>query len=187
MNNDDKHTTPPDESEVRRSPLGNGLGRVYARRPVLLSLAVALVVLGLDYYTGRAVQFPIAYVIPVGLAAWKRKWVPAYGMTVLLPALRLLFHIPWHEASVLAFESINLPITALSLAFYVYLIGRTSRQTQELQRKVRKLEGILPICAACKRIRNEDGVYEPMERYISARSEASFTHGLCPECLPKYS
>jgi hypothetical protein len=176
-----------EESGENRPRLGHRLGRAYARLPVLLSAAVALLVLGIDYCTGRTIQFPIAYAIPVGLAAWKRRAAAAYGMAVLLPMVRLLFHIPWHETSTLSFESINLFITALSLAVYAYLISRTSRQTQELQRKVRKLEGILPICAACKRIRNEQGVYEPIESYISVHSEASFTHGLCPACLPKYS
>jgi hypothetical protein len=48
--------------------------------------------------------------------------------------------------------------------------------------EVRKLRGILPICASCKKIRQEDGGWQFLETYISARSEAQFSHGLCPDC-----
>ncbi|GAB4273876.1 MAG: hypothetical protein Kow0092_29230 [Deferrisomatales bacterium] len=54
--------------------------------------------------------------------------------------------------------------------------------------RIRRLEGILPICSACKKIRVEDGdprnpeAWVPMESYIEARSDAEFTHGLCPQC-----
>jgi hypothetical protein len=46
----------------------------------------------------------------------------------------------------------------------------------------RRLEGFLPICSGCKRIRESDGGWTPVEDYLSARIEADFTHGLCPEC-----
>jgi hypothetical protein len=163
------------------------LRRAYARRPILSCLATAGLVLGADYHTGREIQFPILYAIPLGLAAWKRKRALAYGLALLLPGLRLLFHFGWHQLDSLRVDAFNLPIAAFSLALYAFLIERTAKQTQELEKKVRKLEGVLPICAACKRIRNEHGVYEQMEAYITKHSEASFTHGLCPECIPKYS
>lgn len=56
----------------------------------------------------------------------------------------------------------------------------------ELQSKIGEvnlLSGLLPICANCKKIRDDDGEWEPMERYISNRSEAKFSHGICPDCM----
>lgn len=47
----------------------------------------------------------------------------------------------------------------------------------------RVLGGLLPICAACKRIQKSEHVWQSLEAYIQAHSEASFTHGLCPACL----
>lgn len=44
------------------------------------------------------------------------------------------------------------------------------------------LRGLLPICAGCKHIRNAAGEWEPFEQYLEARTEANFTHGICPEC-----
>ena len=63
------------------------------------------------------------------------------------------------------------------------------RLIQELESalsEVRVLRGLLPICAACKKVRDEDGVWSEVENYISNRSEAEFTHGMCPDCLRKY-
>jgi PAS domain S-box-containing protein len=48
--------------------------------------------------------------------------------------------------------------------------------------KVRQLSGLLPICAWCKKIRDDGGYWNSVEQYIHERSEAEFSHGLCPEC-----
>jgi len=159
---------------------------MYNRYPVGSFFVAATVVLAIDFGTGQAVQFPILYAIPIGGAAWMQKKALAYSGSLLLPALRLIFHLPWHLTSSLTVDAINLPISASALAFYSFLISRTSWQTQELKKEVRKLEGILPICASCKRIRNPQGEYEQMEMYITAHSEARFSHGLCPDCAEKY-
>ena len=49
--------------------------------------------------------------------------------------------------------------------------------------KVRTLSGLLPICSSCKMIRDDKGYWNRLEVYISERSEAEFTHGLCPDCM----
>ena len=58
-------------------------------------------------------------------------------------------------------------------------------ELQEALGKVKVLSGLLSICAACKRIRNEEGEWEALENYIRTRSEADFSHGLCEDCLRK--
>lgn len=57
-------------------------------------------------------------------------------------------------------------------------IERLSSALQE----VKQLSGLLPICANCKKIRDSKGGWQPLETYISAKSEATFSHGICPEC-----
>jgi PAS domain S-box-containing protein len=47
------------------------------------------------------------------------------------------------------------------------------------------LSGMLPICASCKRIRDDKGYWEQVDVYVSEHSEAEFTHGVCPECFKK--
>ena len=51
---------------------------------------------------------------------------------------------------------------------------------------VKLLTGLLPICASCKRIRDDKGYWRQVETYIAAHSEAVFTHSICPECLKQY-
>ena len=51
--------------------------------------------------------------------------------------------------------------------------------------QVRKLTGLLPMCAACKKIRDDTGYWQAVETYISEHSDAVFTHGICPDCMRK--
>ncbi len=56
-------------------------------------------------------------------------------------------------------------------------------ELQEALAQVRSLEGILPICGNCKKVRNDQGAWSEIEQYVSAHTEAEFSHGYCPECL----
>ena len=47
---------------------------------------------------------------------------------------------------------------------------------------IKALSGLLPICANCKKIRDDHGYYQQIEHYITEHSEAEFTHGICPDC-----
>ncbi len=58
-------------------------------------------------------------------------------------------------------------------------------ELQEALAKVKTLTGLLPICAACKKIRNDQGYWQQVELYIQQHSEARFTHGLCPDCCAR--
>lgn len=58
-------------------------------------------------------------------------------------------------------------------------------QLQDAMAKIKVLRGLLPICASCKRIRDDTGYWKRLEDYIADRSEAQFTHGLCSECSRK--
>ena len=51
--------------------------------------------------------------------------------------------------------------------------------------KIKTLSGMLPICASCKKIRDDNGYWNQIENYIREHSEAEFSHGLCPECAQK--
>jgi len=55
-------------------------------------------------------------------------------------------------------------------------------QLQQALASVRQLQGLLPICSYCKRIRNDQNYWEQLETYLSDHSEASFSHGICPSC-----
>jgi hypothetical protein len=63
------------------------------------------------------------------------------------------------------------------------LIGELQRALAD----IRTLRGLLPICAGCKRIRDDRGYWQGLEQYLSEHAEVQFSHGLCPECLAKYN
>jgi PAS domain S-box-containing protein len=56
------------------------------------------------------------------------------------------------------------------------------QQLQDALGKVKTLSGLLPICAACHKIRDQQGAWYHLELYIRQHTEADFTHGICPEC-----
>ncbi len=60
-----------------------------------------------------------------------------------------------------------------------------TQQLKDALAKVKTMSGLIPICASCKKIRNDRGFWDQLEHYISSHSDAEFTHGLCPECAVK--
>jgi len=60
------------------------------------------------------------------------------------------------------------------------------RERARLQAQVKRLEGIIPICAYCRKIRNDAGYWQQVEEYLAERTEAQFSHGICKECLARH-
>ncbi|MEK7383002.1 MAG: response regulator [Elusimicrobiota bacterium] len=63
---------------------------------------------------------------------------------------------------------------------------RVAERIIGLNERVRTLEGILPMCAYCRRIRDERGSYASLEDFVSKKTPAQFSHGVCPECAKKH-
>lgn len=49
--------------------------------------------------------------------------------------------------------------------------------------QTRKLQGLLPICAHCKNIRDDEGYWHQVDDYVTRHSDATFSHGICPDCM----
>lgn len=62
----------------------------------------------------------------------------------------------------------------------------TNEELTRAAAEIKSLGGLIPICAACKKIRDDRGYWQQVESYISAHTDARFSHGICPECLPDY-
>lgn len=58
-------------------------------------------------------------------------------------------------------------------------------QLQEALAQVKTLSGFLPICASCKKIRDDSGYWKQIESYLSAHADVTFSHGMCPDCAQK--
>lgn len=63
---------------------------------------------------------------------------------------------------------------------------RLNKELNTALSEIKTLRGILPICSFCKSIRNDDGYYERIEKYIRKHSEVDFSHTICPACMEKH-
>ena len=107
-----------------------------------------------------------------------------FGAVIILLWLNELIDLPHHlfGAQLTPFNWIeSTEETVFILVFAAVVVTMSSR----IVRKVKYLEGFLPVCATCKRIRINDE-WIPIEVYISKHSEAVFSHGFCPDCMAQY-
>jgi CheY-like chemotaxis protein len=71
-----------------------------------------------------------------------------------------------------------------SLAYAVERYSIIQRLNKAIE-EINALNGLLPICASCKKIRDDKGYWNVVEKYIEEHSRAKFTHGICPDCIRK--
>ncbi|MBM3941998.1 MAG: PAS domain S-box protein [SAR202 cluster bacterium] len=65
-------------------------------------------------------------------------------------------------------------------------LRRTNEELRRALAEVKQLQGLLPICSYCKRIRDDQNYWQQVEAYISARTTVQFSHGICPACYEKH-
>jgi hypothetical protein len=129
---------------------------------------------------GGLEHFPLLYTIPVGLAGWySGRWA-----ALLLAGAVAIFRLAFEAATLTDFVGIGLMTTARGIVvlFIGLWFARLSEVERALDRRVRALERMLPICSFCKSIRNEAGEWERIDTFISRRSDVEFTHSFCPSC-----
>lgn len=84
---------------------------------------------------------------------------------------------PYHREELLARLQAGITIVNLQCA-----LAERVRELEETLAQVKQLQGLLPICCYCKKIRDDKNYWQQVDRYIAAHSEVQFTHGICPEC-----
>jgi hypothetical protein len=141
----------------------------------------------ITYAAGPFIQFPIAFVFPVALAAWFDGLGHALGLAIALPLVRLgfvlgIWTVPWTDAHSIANAVVRISVLSLVAA----LTTRVGEQHRALGQKVAMLERILPICSYCKKIRTEDESWQALETYLHAHTDIALSHGLCPDCARQH-
>lgn len=158
---------------------------------ILLSVAV------IDYTTGYELGFFAFYFLPIAFAAWRLGLFPAL-ITAIFSAMvwfsmdALSGHV--YRSNLLAvwntiIRLISFVIIGWGYAWIHDLLSKERDTTADLRKalaEIKILEGILPVCAACKKIRNQHNEWQQMEAYITEHSKVQFSHGLCPECAKRY-
>jgi hypothetical protein len=167
---------PPSEYFFERFPWNN--------QWVLFS--IALLVACSDFLAGPILFFPILFVIPVALMAWNCGLRTALWLGAILCIIRFCIQYSWGISYTMPVAIINACVRLAILFLITFLCGKLSEQTKALRARVRTLEGLLPTCAYCKDIRDETGDWQQIEEYVASRSEARFTHGICPKCVTQH-
>jgi len=65
-------------------------------------------------------------------------------------------------------------------------LEQQNRELQQALEEIKTLRGILPICAHCKKIRDDSGYWNQLEAYISTHADVEFSHGICPDCIKEF-
>ena len=109
---------------------------------------------------------------------------------IVLIALSSIFHLferfaEFHqEYGVGPIDDFIIAFAALAIALAVFSLRRW-RELQKALGSIKTLQGLLPICASCKRIRDDVGYWNQGEFYVETHSEAGLVHRICPKCLKK--
>ena len=154
---------------------------VWAAYPAVW-FGLAGIFLTVDYFAGLTIQFPITFIFPVALAAWHRGFRWGLFFALGQPVARFAFYLygdaPWS----MTVSVINLLIRIAVLCAFAWLVTCTVGQ----RRRIAALEGLLPVCAWCRKIRNEQDKWQSLDSYLVKRAELDVTHGICPDCQRKH-
>ena len=108
----------------------------------------------------------------------------AFGILLLLILADEIWEFP-HILFTPTRSHINWDEVVVETLYILLLAAGAAYATWRLISRIKHLEGFLSICSHCKKIRVGDA-WKPVEEVISSRSEAKFTHGLCPECMKQH-
>src|SRR5579884_2959050 len=148
---------------------------------VVAVLAAGAAICALDLFLPLGVAVGVLYVVPVVLSLWLPSRVHTFVIAGASTALTLIGYV-WSPAGLAWIGLLNRVLT-IALIWGVALVVVLRKRAEE---RIKTLEGLIPICAACKKIRNDQGYWDVLESYLQQHSEAQFTHGLCPECVEQY-
>ena len=154
---------------------------------VVVSSVMLLGVIGwADYATGPTISCGIFYFLPIWLITWNFK--RSVGILFCLICAIAWFVIDKASGADYPNPLIHYWNAVVRLGYFLtfsILLSKVREQLEESRAEVKRLSGLLPICASGKKIRNDKGYWEQLEEYIGDRSEAEFSHGICPECARK--
>ena len=155
---------------------------------IALCFTLSIAIFLLDSLIPLGVAGGVPYILVVLVSLWSpRKKLPVYvaiGGSILTiigfyssPAGGELWKVLFNRSLAL-------------FAIWTTAILSVQRETMQKEREkalltVKILSGLLPICASCKKIRDDKGYWNQIESYIKDHSEAEFSHGICPDCAKK--
>lgn len=154
----------------------------------LLPICILLIIgtFLIDVFVPLGVAGGVPYVAPVLLATFLPIKFALFTVGVFCSLLTVggMFYSP--EIEVIDWNVLINRGLALFAIWVTAILGYYQNQLRDQReaayKRIRTLEGILPICMDCKKIRDVSGIWHRLESYITQHSEALFSHGYCPEC-----
>jgi len=128
----------------------------------------------IEYYAPQSV---------IGYSDHKQRFIDVYLTLVL--STTVIFAILVTILQSYKGEKKHLDEVNLLLTEKMRLLNQTNSELQTALAEIKTLTGMLPICAACKKVRDDQGYWNQIESYISDRSDAVFSHSICPACTRK--
>ena len=152
---------------------------------IVLCLALSMLIFIFDSLLPLGVAGGVPYILIVLVSLWSEsKKLPVY-MALLVSALTILGFFTSPTGGELWKILMNRFLALFAIWTTAVLSNQwksTIIEKEKVVSELKVLSGLLPICASCKKIRDDKGYWSQIESYIKANSEAEFSHGICPEC-----
>jgi len=164
-------------------------GTKFSARRVLIAGA-SLVLLGfiglMDYLTCIEISFGVFYFLPI----WLVTWYFGRGAGIFFSFSCALVWLAVDEAGGAQYSSSLIPywnavVRLVYFLTFTFLLTSLREKLRQTRQEVKQLSSLLPICASCKKIRDEKGQWHEVEVYIKDHSDTDFSHGICPDCAKK--
>jgi len=163
------------------------------RESLLLAAALLGAVTSLDALTSWELGFAAFYVLPLLLATWAKgvRW----GILVAFLCAGIWYTVdrisghPYSQEFFRIWDGLNHLLAYLVVAVITGILRGTLLKERALRKDLRdsleeieELEGLLPVCAWCKRVRDDEGYWQEVAAFLQAKGRRRVTHGICPEC-----
>ncbi|MBS1233132.1 MAG: Response regulator [Nitrospirae bacterium] len=167
---------------------------VFKRKLILTVVVLSIFVLGfMDYATGHELGFFVFYFLPIAIAAWKTSPITAYIVSILSATVCFLSAIyssqPGSSGLITVWNGALWLICYLIIAYCTLRIrvlrAREAEASHDHLKEGKPSREWIPICASCRKIRDDKGRWEEFEDYLGENADAQLTHGLCQECIDK--
>jgi len=151
-------------------------------------LAIAVVLISAGIFAIDLLFFPtgvaigVLYVLPVLVSLRSRQQTFVFTVAAGATVLTVLGFVFSPSGGILWMGVANRLIAVLAIWVTAFL----SLQQRKAEDLIQFLRGLLPMCASCKKIRDDKGYWSQVEQYIETHSNAIFTHSICPACVEKW-
>lgn len=152
------------------------------RKNALLCVGISIALFVFDLLLPLGVSGGVPYIVVILLSLKTDNLRYTYSLAGICTGLIIAGFLLSTEGGVLWQVLLN---RALAI-FAVWVTAVLSIRYRKSRQQLKALRGYLPICAACKKIRDDDGFWNQLETYINERSEATFTHSMCPDCIKSH-